>query len=540
MTARIGYLSALTGTDASSAGGSSAGGGRLPGGDGQATVRPPRRLFGAAGFSGAESGFLEDPSFTDDPGFPGTPGLPEDPVVRPDAEQAPASPAPAGQAAPGLSSRLEPAARPARRSGRTAPGLAAGALTPGPLPGQAAVSATAGPAGPAEPGPGDLTGQFAPVRTGTPAAAPGFLDGAGKGPAGRSVFGDSPFSDSVLSSSAHSDGNKGAASRSAAGAGARAVRAEDGDARPAPPGQPPVPQGWKTADSSPHPGVQEYPLFPPGSAVPRAHPGRSNAAEAPGGGDRPAAAAHQLSPETAGTGPDNAGLVPAPQDPPRRAPGEPWRFPRRGQPRPAHAVSENQMSSASVSAVGVAARPQESGSRRPDTAAGLPPLLPPSARSPGAPLGNSPDSRSPVANDPLPGSAAAVAGTSARSAAPPSAGQPPASPPASPAARPPAASLPTAQAATAAHTGLATLSSSRPAGGRGQAQLTPAVSPAAPPLASRAETSARPDAPALSIGMIEVTLLPPPQTQAPARPTRRDPPQRLSRGLGPRFGQGQV
>ena len=48
--------------------------------------------------------------------------------------------------------------------------------------------------------------------------------------------------------------------------------------------------------------------------------------------------------------------------------------------------------------------------------------------------------------------------------------------------------------------------------------------------------------PALSIGTIEVTLLPPP-SGPPAQPVQREPretPQRLSRGLGRRFGRAQT
>ncbi len=48
-----------------------------------------------------------------------------------------------------------------------------------------------------------------------------------------------------------------------------------------------------------------------------------------------------------------------------------------------------------------------------------------------------------------------------------------------------------------------------------------------------------PAEPTLSIGTIEVSLLSPPPP-VPARPAQREPPERLSRGLGRRFGQGQV
>ena len=49
--------------------------------------------------------------------------------------------------------------------------------------------------------------------------------------------------------------------------------------------------------------------------------------------------------------------------------------------------------------------------------------------------------------------------------------------------------------------------------------------------------------PTLSIGTIEVTLLPPAHDPVPAGAARREPkhpPERLSRGLGPHFGQGQT
>lgn len=57
------------------------------------------------------------------------------------------------------------------------------------------------------------------------------------------------------------------------------------------------------------------------------------------------------------------------------------------------------------------------------------------------------------------------------------------------------------------------------------------------------QAAGRAETPTLSIGTIEVTLLAPPADPVPASTFHREPrqpPRRLSRGLGPRFGQGQT
>jgi hypothetical protein len=81
-----------------------------------------------------------------------------------------------------------------------------------------------------------------------------------------------------------------------------------------------------------------------------------------------------------------------------------------------------------------------------------------------------------------------------------------------------------------------------PAAERPQGQLMPAAPVAVHRPGGRAESPARTPSPVLSIGTIEVTLLPPPPDPPPARTAPREPrqpPPRLSRGLGRRFGQGQ-
>ncbi|MGH3124793.1 MAG: hypothetical protein ACRDOI_11090, partial [Trebonia sp.] len=110
----------------------------------------------------------------------------------------------------------------------------------------------------------------------------------------------------------------------------------------------------------------------------------------------------------------------------------------------------------------------------------------------------------------------------------------------------PAAAQLASTAVEAASRSAALVPVARPAGispsaaDRAQTQLTPAVNPANRPPGGRGEAIARPSAPTLSIGTIEVTLLPPSPEPPPARSAQREPPRRLSRGLGRRFGQGQV
>ena len=229
-----------------------------------------------------------------------------------------------------------------------------------------------------------------------------------------------------------------------------------------------------------------------------------------------------------------------------------------------------------------AAEPQVPGTRQPSTP-GLSPLLPPGAGRPGAPVTATSNSGPPLADSLRPGELAdARAEASAPSAVPlgdarppatptpaaqppaallpavrplaaqspaaprPAAHRPAASPPAAPrpAAQQPAASPPAPRTSSApppavSAAGAAEMSPRPPVTDRAQGRLTPAGHSARPP-GNRAEAPARPSAPTLSIGTIEVTLLPPPPTATPARPARREPPQRLSRGLGRRFGQGQA
>jgi hypothetical protein len=70
--------------------------------------------------------------------------------------------------------------------------------------------------------------------------------------------------------------------------------------------------------------------------------------------------------------------------------------------------------------------------------------------------------------------------------------------------------------------------------------------PGTPLPRRQGDTSAARTSPAtLSIGTIEITVLPPPHTQSPvqpeaSRPAPVNPPERLSRGLGPWFGRNQA
>ena len=67
------------------------------------------------------------------------------------------------------------------------------------------------------------------------------------------------------------------------------------------------------------------------------------------------------------------------------------------------------------------------------------------------------------------------------------------------------------------------------------------VMPRRPQQARAQHAPARTPAPTLSIGTIEVVVVPPPQPPARASPRqRRSAPDRLSRGFGPRFGHGQT
>ncbi|HXT88508.1 MAG TPA: hypothetical protein VN714_04545, partial [Trebonia sp.] len=148
MTARIGYLSGLTGGDGHPASGRSSADG------GQSTLRPPRRLFGVPDSSVASPGFLEDPSLAfgiealdeptarPGPNWPGTNGpgvgFASSLTVRP---VTPAAPEPAGRLEPPSHSAPSPAqAAPAQPPSDAMPGLVADSWAAQPLPGQAAAA----------------------------------------------------------------------------------------------------------------------------------------------------------------------------------------------------------------------------------------------------------------------------------------------------------------------------------------------------------------------------------------------------------------
>lgn len=534
MTARIGYLSALTGSD-----GHLVSGDRSSADGGDSTLRPPRRPFGIPDSPVPGPGFLDDPDLAfgieapDEPtvqpganwlGADGTgAGFASSPADRP---VGPAVPEPAGQPERAPRSAPRPArAAPEQLPSDAIPGLVAGGRASQPSPGQAAGAPS--------------LAQERAART--DAADPGRVP--------------VPSRTDTLPSEAeqvHRDADEGLAGHPVTPAPARAANADLEDAGRASLGQPPTPDPM-TVDISPHPGVEKYPL--------------------------------------------------SPQEPPRRgrtlrAPGEPWRIPRRGHPRGARSGTGTsgapQHGAALVSAAepaGVpssgtafteareAAQPQVPSPGQPGAAANPPPPVPsgpplvfpgPPSVSPGPPsvpsgpqlvppgpplVGASRVSVStagppladalprdapadaaaemPAPSDASPKVAAVTAEAPAAlqsSASFPAVRRGTASPPAQPADQPPAPS----------HTETKELTPRLPAADRAQAGLAPAGRPAARPSGSQAEASGRPPEPSLSIGTIEVTLLPPPQALAPARPTRQEPPQRLSRGLGRRFGQGQA
>jgi hypothetical protein len=610
MSARIGYLSALTGDGGHPASGddrSSARGGRAP-------LRPPRRVFGATDFSDTEPGFIDALDFADDPGLADTPGLPDELTPRPDASRARTVGAPADHATPPPLGQPRTALHGEPQQGRAGPGSEpyeavpgpeSGDTAPGPWPRQAA-SMAADRTRMSENEAGDTAQRLVSARTDTSAAMWEYLV---------------------------TDPDKEAVARFGAAAGVRAAGASDG--RPAAPGQAPVSADWGRADVSAHAELEGNPLSPPRSV-----------------------AGHQSGLDRAGaeSGSASQGRV-------RRAPGEPWRIPRLRQAQPARdgtvaaavprrpgtapvsgqeatatpsgtsysvqrsphdpagppptrhgtgspsgpphvaapaAGTEAPGIEASVAPPGASlahraagpelggeaiglygdhlsrvplsdartAEPQAPGARQP-SAPGLSPLLSSGARHPGAPVTATSNSGPPSADFLLPGALAdARAEASAPSAAslgdvlPPVAPTPAAQPPAallptvrptaaqSPAAprpaahrsaaSPPAARTPSAEPPAASLAGAAETSPPPPVTDRAQGRLTPAGHSAARPSGNRAEAPARPSSPTLSIGTIEVTLLPPPRTATPARPARREPPQRLSRGLGRRFGQGQA
>ncbi len=482
MTARIGYLAALAGDEGRPRGG----GGPVAGGE-RAALWPPRRVFGTVGFSDAGPSVLEAPGFADDPGIAGLPGNLDGLTARADASGARIIDPSAGNAAPGQSGPPRPASSPEPRPASTAAGRTRASDHDG----------------------GDTGREFVIARADPPAPAREYLDDV------------------------HEERR---ASPSEADPRAR----PSGDAQPAAPGQPSVSADAGRADIPAHPGAREYPLSP-----------------------SPSADGHQPAPDRAGRGSASASRKPG-----RRPPGEPWRIARLGQPQPQPARDHAAAPAVLPSAVtdGPSAPPHVAAPATGPPAAEPPPgALPPSRRS--RPAGNAtaldadrlpsvpPADAHAAAPPPIPGSP--PPGAAGLPAPIPSAARHPrvlvaatansASP--LPDAQPPSA-LAEAFAPSAAQSSAASLpaapfvgsaeSAPRPAADRAQARLTPSASHVGRPAGSRAETAARPSTPTLSIGMIEVTLLPPPPAPAPARTARREPPPRLSRGLGRRFGQGQA
>lgn len=649
MTARIGYLSALTGDDghshgrhgyAASGDGHTVGGNRrvvsrdLPSArDGSTALRPPRRLLAAADFSEADPGFPEAPGFGDDPSIIGTPDLSDEQTAQLDASGTRVTDAHAGHATSGLHGRPGLAPHPEPRPGRAALGPTPKSSASGPEPHDAA-------SGPEFDGAasGLWPGQAAATASDRSRASENGADDAGRQLVPARVDMSSTTREYLVT-----DPDKAEVARSGAAAGARVASIGVGDGGPVAPGQArhdPMSVGWGRADVSAQTELEENPLSPPHTVA------------------GPRVAGHQPALDRAG------GSASANQGPARRAPGEPWRIPRLrlGQsagdgtvasampPRPGTAVSGREATAApsgtshsvqrsphdpaagppptrhgtgspsapphaDASAAGTAessvtppgaspplpaagealggnttrlsgdrsspvalsdartaAQPQVPGTRRPG-ATGSSPLLPPGARHPGDPLTATSNPGSPFADSLLPGpladaraqasalSAAVLPAASTPAVRSPAAPIPAAQPPAAllPAVRPsaaqsPAAPFPAAQM-TAASPPAARTSSAPPSAAsliaretsppspvadRAQGQLTPAGHSADHSPDDRAEAPASPPTPTLSIGTIEVTLLPPPHASTPARPARREPPQRLSRGLGPRFGQGQA
>ena len=147
MTARIGYLSALTGSD-----GHLVSGDRSSADGGDSTLRPPRRPFGIPDSPVPGPGFLDDPDLAfgieapDEPtvqpganwlGADGTgAGFASSPADRP---VGPAVPEPAGQPERAPRSAPRPArAAPEQLPSDAIPGLVAGGRASQPSPGQAA------------------------------------------------------------------------------------------------------------------------------------------------------------------------------------------------------------------------------------------------------------------------------------------------------------------------------------------------------------------------------------------------------------------
>jgi hypothetical protein len=550
MTARIGYLAALAGD-----------GGRLPGDAGSAAygrpaaLRPPRRVFNAVGLSDAEPGFLDVPDFTDGSGLAGPPGLPDEmpapsdeATARSAANETPARPASADDAAPGPAGRLEHAPGPVQGPNRVAPGSAADRAASRPGRRSAASAAPASRPVP-EPWPGEPAGPPVPLSADTSARGPEHPDG---------------------------DADERHTRRTAADGEARPASAGASDARSAVPGHPPEshslpssPAGQQPAldhAGAEHGRVSQGPVrraagepwrFPRLRQPPPARDG----AAAPAVPARAVTAAPSAPPPVAApvTGTQSVtGIDPAAASPVTPAGPVPPDHPARRPAGDATGISAGQLASVPLSDVPLAAPPQVTGTRHP-RATESPPLRPPSARGPRTSLASTANPGPPLEDALLPGTRADASATaSALSAAALSAAAlsaaalsvtapsgplrtaPPSAPPPL-AVQPSTASLTTAPPPTAPPARPAEPSPRRgPSADRAEAQLTPSANSASRASGSSAEASTPPSAPALSIGTIEVTLVPPSPAPAPVRPARREPPKRLSRGLGRRFGQGQA
>jgi hypothetical protein len=464
----------------------------LAGEGAQGLLRPPRRVSGDAGFPEAEPGTLDEPGLADAPGFTGTPRLRDELTARPAADEARIAGLPAGHAVP-QSGR--PASAP---SLDLRPDLAARAPRPRP------------PASP--PAPPDTL----------PAASDAVADDPGE---------SDDSTASTASSTLSAPGDPSRASTSAAPRNSLTGGTDEGTAgRPAVGVRAPV---FPVEADGIRPAVLEQPPVMPGAP--------------PGDAGGPVRAGHAVAADHADAKSGSASHRPAP-----RVAGEPWRMPRLGQPRPrrrdttasavspSNAVSPSDGASLSSAASSSSAAPvTDLGLATTPPAAALPavtlPAVPspdPRSRQPGATAKLSP--RLPAA---APLASTAVAASS-QSAAPLPAAKPPGSAAQSAGSAPPPSD---ASLAAAPLVGSAESSPGRSAADRAQARLTPAVNPANRPSGTRAEAPPRPSAPTLSIGAIEVTLLPPPlPAPVPARPGQHEPPRRLSRGLGRRFGQGQA
>lgn len=511
MTARIGYLTALAGTALAS---TALAGTALAGDGGRARLRPPRRVFAAADFPDADF---------------------------PDSELSANEPAAQGErAAVPRSAPAVDAGRQAARPGRRTPD------------GRQRGPAESGPADGGDPHPGQSTATVAPgqVLRPDPAALPGP-----EAPPARTV------AIALPGPAARPPDRSRSGQPHRIGVHTAALTAAD---EPRDPGTRLAPtSGSRT------PGPVQHPAGDPdagtaGRAVPGAH---VRAASAVTGTVQDAPHAY---PAVAGTGPagrTSAGRGPAPRTgqfpvPPLRPAGDGTGthsafasgFPRPLSPAAAASVTVPDTAAASTAGTQHVRPPEREtasaggpvGTSRAAASVPLSPAPLSTAPYPAAVTGESPHSlAAPLARsaDPAP-SARAVPSLSLSSfpvSADPAALAPPVAPPpvsASDTGGPPYS--PTAAQGPGAPP--AALSPRSPAAVRSRGRLTPAAGPVAGGAGDRGKAAARPPSPALSIGTIEVKLLAPPQDppSAPAAPHEpRQAPQRLSRGLGRRFGQGQ-